>query len=486
MRIYILNPPFIPRFSRSMRWQEKARGGTIYYPIWLAYATGLLEKEGHEVKLVDAPADRLSIEDVITDIKMFKPDLVVIETSFTSLYNDLHVAEEIKNNYDTNIVIVGPPTSVFKEKILSSSAVDYVAYYEYDWTLAELAKFLENGREPNNILGLAYKDNGKIKINPPRPFSTSKDLDSLPFVSKVYAKHLNIRNYYLSSALYPEVQIFAGRGCPFRCTFCAWPQTFMGRIPRLRSVENVIEELKWIKENLPYVKEVVFEDDTFGVNRRWLREFLNKLIEEKLDVTWSCQVRADLDLETLKLMAKAGCRLVIVGFESANQQILNNIKKGITVEQIRKFAENVKKTGILLHADFIIGLPGETKETIQQTFQFIKEIKPDILQVSIATPFPGTEFYEYLEKHGYLKLKDLRDYLDKYGHQKSVVNYPWLTAEEIETYVDEILRKYYLSIDYIPIFIRQIFRKHGHLELLRILRATKVFLTEYLIHRSRL
>ena len=481
----MLNPPFVPRFSRSMRWQEKARGGTIYYPIWLAYATGLLEKEGHEVRLVDAPADGLGLKQIVDDIVRFKPELIVIETSFTSLHNDLFVAREIKNAYDdAKIVIVGPPTSVFTKEILRHNTVDYVAYYEYDWTLKELAKSIEEGAKPQRVLGLAYKDNGNIRVNPPRPFSTSKDLDSLPFVSKVYAKHLNIHNYYLSSALYPEVQIFTGRGCPFRCTFCAWPQTFMGRIPRLRSIENVIEELRWVKENLPYVKEVVFEDDTFGVNRKWLREFLNRLIEEKLDVIWSCQIRADLDLEILKLMAKAGCRLVIVGFESANQQILNNIKKGITVEQMKKFAENVRKAGILLHADFIIGLPGETKETIQQTFRFIKEIKPDILQISIATPFPGTEFYKWLEKNRYLKTKNLNEYLDEHGHQKSVVNYPWLSAEEIEIYVDTLLKKYYLSLSYIPIFLRQILRKHGFHELLRIIRAAKVFLTEYLAHRK--
>ena len=485
MRIYMLNPPFVPRFSRSMRWQEKARGGTIYYPIWLAYATGLLEKEGHKVRLVDAPANGLGLKQVIDDVERFKAELIVIETSFTSLHNDLRVAHEIKKAHDyVKIVMVGPPTSVLTREILSHNAIDYVAYYEYDWTLKELAKSIEEGVNPQEILGIAYKDSGVIRVNPPRPFSTSKDLDSLPFVSKVYAKHLNIYNYYLSSALYPEAQIFAGRECPFQCTFCAWPQTFMGRIPRLRSTENVIEELKWIKENLPYVKEVVFEDDTFGVNRKWLKEFLNKLIEEKLDIAWSCQIRADLDLETLKLMSKAGCRLVIVGFESANQQILNNIKKGITVEQMKKFAENIKKAGIFLHADFIIGLPGETKETIQQTFQFIKEIKPDILQISIATPFPGTEFYIWLEKNGYLKTKNLNEYLDEHGHQKCIVNYPWLSTEEIEIYVDTLLKKYYLSLSYIPIFLRQILRKHGFHELLRIIRAAKVFLTEYLAHRK--
>jgi len=478
MKIYLLNPPFIPRFSRSMRWQEVGRGGTIYYPIWLSYAAGLLEKESHKVRLIDAPAECLRLEQVIRDIQRFSPDMVVIESSFTSLENDLKVAREIKSYVpDTFLVGVGPPTSQFPEYMINNG-FDAVARYEYDWTLADLASSVERGRDLSSVLGISYKVNdGRILHNPKRPFSTNKQLDELPFVSKVYARHLNIYNYFLSSSLYPEVQIFASRGCPYRCTFCCWPQTFMGRINRRRSVKNVLEELVWIKENLKQVKEVVFEDDTFGIDRRWLRELCKEIIEMKLDVTWNCQIRADMDFETLRLMAKAGCRLVIVGFESANQQILDNIRKGVTVEQMRKFAENVKKAGILLHADFIIGLPGETKETIEQTFRFIKEVKPDILQVSVATPFPGTEFYEWAKQNSYLITENPEEYLDEYGRQKSVVSYPWLSSEEIARYVDRILRDYYLSLNYLLIVLRQIFRKNGLRELDRLLRSAKAFVT---------
>ena len=475
-RIYLLNPPFIPHFGRSARWQDTGRGGTLYYPIWLAYATGLLEKEGHEVKLVDAPARGYSLPYVIQDIMRFCPDIVVVDTSFTSLKNDLKVAREIKSRVlDAFVIGVGPPTSQFPEYMINNG-FDVVARYEYDWTLAELVNNIEEGRDLTNVLGISYKANGRILHNPKRPFSTNEQLDQLPFVSQVYARHLNIYDYFLSSSLYPEVQIFASRGCPYKCTFCCWPQTFMGRVNRRRSVTNVLEELIWIKENLRQVKEVVFEDDTFGIDKRWLRNLCKEIIKRKLDVTWNCQIRADVDFETLKLMAEAGCRLVIVGFESASQQILDNIHKGITVEQMRKFAKNVKKAGLLLHADFIIGLPGETKETIKQTFQFIKEIKPDILQVSVATPFPGTEFYEWCRKNGYLVTDDPNEYLDEQGHQKSIVSYPWLPAEEIERSVDEILRDYYLSTSYIPVALKQIFHKNCLNEFSRLLRSAKAFI----------
>ena len=476
MKIYLLNPPFIQRFSRSMRWQEVGRAGTIYYPIWLSYAAGLLEKEGHKIRLLDAPAEGHQLKQVIQDIRCFSPDMIVIDTSFASLKNDINIAREIKlYKQDSLIVGVGPPTSQFANRMLKSG-FDIVARYEYDWTLAELAKTVENGRPLNNVLGISYKRCKKIIHNPNRPFSTGKKLNELPFVSMVYAHHLNIYNYFLSSSLYPEVQIFASRGCPYQCTFCCWPQTFMGRVNRRRSVTNVLEELIWIRKNLRQVKEIVFEDDTFGIDKRWLREFCREIIEEKLDVTWNCQIRADADFETLKLMAKAGCRLVIVGFESANQQILNNVRKGITVEQMRKFAKNVKKAGILLHADFIIGLPGETKETVKQTIRFIKEIKPDILQVSVATPFPGTEFYDWLKKNDYLTTDDPDEYLDEQGRQRCVISYPWLSSEEITKYVDEILKKYYLSLRYVPIALRQIFRKNGLAEFKRLLYSARSFM----------
>jgi radical SAM superfamily enzyme YgiQ (UPF0313 family) len=246
----------------------------------------------------------------------------------------------------------------------------------------------------------------------------------------------------------------------------------------------VTEEMEWIKASLPEVKEIVFEDDTFSIDKKWVSTFCSELIQRKLDVTWSCQVRADLNYELLTKMEKAGCRLVIAGFESGDEQILRNIKKGLTVEYMKKFARAVKKAGLLLQADFIIGLIGETKETIKKTKKLIKEIKPEILQVSVATPFPGTEFYKSLRENGYLTVDDPNEYLDEHGHQKSVISYPWLSSKEIEKYVDEILSEYYLSINYVPIVLRQVFRKACLDEFKRLLRSAKVFIT-YIYNRKK-
>lgn len=474
MKIYMLNPPYIPHFGRSMRWQDTGRAGTLYYPIWLSYATAVAEQE-HKVRLVDAPAWSWSLKDVLEDVRGFKPDLIVVDSSFPSLKNDVRVAEEIKKETEGTTVLVGPPTSQFPEEILRSG-VDMVAMYEYDFTIMDIAEALEKGKDFRGIKGIFYKENGKIVHNPNREFTSSENLDRMPFVSKIYKDRLNVKDYFLNYCLYPMVQIFTGRGCPYRCTFCSWPRTFMGRKYRVRSIENVLNELEWVEENLK-VKEVFFEDDTFTINKKRVIDFCKGYRERGLDISWSCNARVDtLDLETMKEMKKANCRFLIVGFESADNGILKNIKKGFTVEKAKEFAKNVKKASLFLHADFIIGLPGETKETIEKTRRFIKEIKPEQLQVSVASPFPGTELYEWYRKNGYLITEDPNEYLDKQGHQKSIVSYPWLSAEEIVREVDGILRDYYMSLSYLPVVLRQVFRRRGLDEAGRLWRSARMFL----------
>jgi len=480
MKAYLLNPPYMPHFGRSARWQDTGRGGTLYYPIWLAYATAVVETE-HKARLVDAPAWAWEVKDVVEDIERYKPDIMVIDSSFPSLTNDLKVAETIKQNYEVKTVLVGPPASQFSNKILQSDGTDIVARFEYDFTIKDIANTIECGGDLGKIPGISYKANGQITHNQDREFTDSKDLDKIPFVSKVYSKHLDIKDYFLGSSLYPEVQIFTGRGCPSLCTFCSWPQTLMGRKYRVRSINNVLDELQWIQDNLD-VNEVFFEDDTFTLDKKRVVEFTHEYTKRGLNITWACNARASLDIELMKAMKAANCRLVIVGYESGCDQVLENIKKGVNVEQTKQFAKNAKKAGLLVHGDYIIGLPGETKETITITRDIIKEVKPDILQVSVATPFPGTEFYDWTRDNGYLLTDNPDEYLDSQGHQKAIVSYPWLPAEEISGNVDQILKEYYVSKDYVLLAAKQVFRKNGLKELRRLLYSVKMFL-KYLSKR---
>ena len=208
-----------------MRWQDTGRGGTLYYPIWLSYATGVVEQK-YETRLVDAPAWNWNFDDVLRDIIKFSPDLVVLDSSFPSLKNDINVAENLKTELDCMTIIVASPASQFAGNILASKkGIDIVARYEYDFTINEIAESVEENNQFAHIQGISFKQNNKIVHNSDRPFTSSAELDTIPFVSKVYKKHLNIKDYFLGSSLYPEVQIFSGRGCPSFCTFCCWPQT---------------------------------------------------------------------------------------------------------------------------------------------------------------------------------------------------------------------------------------------------------------------
>jgi radical SAM superfamily enzyme YgiQ (UPF0313 family) len=444
--------------------------------MWQAYATGLLEEQGNDVRLVDAPAWKWGRKDVINDVIKFKPELTIIDSNFASLRNDIEVAEELKKHFDgLKTVVVGPPTSQFAERILKNDAVDIVAKFEYDFTLKELVTALETNADLGKIKGISYKRNGKIINNPLRPFTTSKELDEIPFVSKVYKKHLRINDYFLSHALHPEVQIFTSRGCPQKCIFCSWPETHMGRSYRARSPNNVADEFEYIQNDLPNVREVFIEDDTFTVNKKRVLEICKELKKRGIDISWSCDARADLPYETMKAMKEAGCRLLDVGYESGDDKILSFINKGVNIDQMKVFAKNSKKAGLLTIGDFIFGLPGETKESANKTIKLAKELKPNIVQFVPATPIPGTEFYTWAKREGYLLEDNLEKSLNKEGFQRCIISYPEFTKEDIERYVDFALKNYYLNPSFIPIALNTILRKNGIHELKVIMKSAIMF-----------
>jgi anaerobic magnesium-protoporphyrin IX monomethyl ester cyclase len=478
MKVYFLNPPFVPRYSRSSRWAAKCRGGALYYPIWLAYAAGVVEAKGHEVRLVDAPACGWDIATVIEDAQKFKPEVIVSECNFQSLSNDLEVSNKIKNETDAISVIVGPPASQFPERILESG-VDIVAKYEYDFTVRDIVLALEDEKPLESVKGISFKEKGKtegkIIHTQEREFITSEELDTIPFVSKTYKKYLNLSDYFLGHTLSPMVQIFTSRGCPNQCTFCSWPSTLMGRKFRSRSPQNVVNELEYISNELPNVREIFIEDDTFTVNKKRILEICSGIKERKLDITWSCNSRANLDYESMKAMKDAGCRLLDVGYESGNDQLLKNMKKRITTAESRQFTKDAKKAGLMILADFILGMPGETKATAEQTIRFAKEIKPNIVQFSVATPIPGTEFHDFASQNGYLLVDDTEKSLDAEGFQKCIISYPDFTKEDIEYHVDKALKSYYLTPAYVPVALSNVLRKEGIHELKNMATSAKGF-----------
>ena len=378
-------------------------------------------------------ASNLTIEDVLRVVKSF--ELVVIQVDTATVDFNIQLAKEIKECADLKVCFVGPHVSVLEcadEILKRTKYVDYIARREYDYTIKELVE----RKPPEMILGLSYKKNGIVYHNPDRPLI--KNIDELPFVNPIYKRDLPIRVYRIHELRHPFTTIFSSRGCPFGCRyFCRWPAVFEGSIFRPRSPYNVYEEVHWVKENMPEIREILFDDGTFTTDPKRVDKICDLI--KPLDIVWSCNARANVPLSTLMKMKEAGCRLVITGFESANQQILTTIRKGITLEMMEKFVKDCKKVGILVHGTFMMGLPGETKQTIENTFKWAVKMDLDSIQFSVATPYPGTEFWMFLKEKGWIHDKSC---VDEHGIQEAIFDYPNLSGEEIKETCELFHRKF--------------------------------------------
>lgn len=472
MRILVLNPPYLPRFSRQSRSPCVTKGGTFYYPYYLAYATGVLEQNGHEVKLIDAVANEWSHEETLKFVKKFDPELVVIGTSTPSIYNDLRVVDGIKDVLETvHITLVGTHVTAMPEWTLRNSKADSVCIGEYDYTVRDLAESLEKNQDLKKVRGIVFRKGKRFVKTGLRPLI--KNLDELPWVSKVYKKHFGkkgILKYFYASLQWPQVTILTARGCPFNCAFCPIP---FKNSYRARSVKDVVDEFEYIQNELPYVREVMIEDDTFHVNKKRTIELCKEMINRGINLKWSCNARVDADYETLKWMKRAGCRLLCVGFESPDQSSLDAIHKRTTKEMQERFMKYTKILGLLVNGCFILGLPGETKETVKKTIEFAKKLNCDTAQFYPLMVYPGTEAYEWAKKHGYLETEDFSKWIHEDGTMATTVNRPELPSNVLEEYCTLAKKSYYLRLSYlIPKFF-QMFANPT--EALRTLKSFKVF-----------
>ena len=432
MKTLLLNPPSFPQFDggASSRWPATREISSFWYPVWLAYPAGLIP----ESRLLDAPPHGITPAETIAIASDY--EFVALYTSTVGWQNDVRLAEMMKAaKPDLKIAFVGPPVTVQPDEALRASpAIDFVVRKEIDYPLAEFAA----GKPLSEIAGVSFRDNGKIVHTPPRPLLQDEDLDALPFASEIYKRDLDITRYNVPFLLHPYVAFYTSRGCPALCTFCLWPQTISGHAWRTRSVASVVAEVRRAQEIFPEMREIFFDDDTFAWGKRRTLALCEAL--QPLQQTWSCTARVHTDYEMLKAMKAAGCRLLIVGFESGDPQILENIKKGATVEQAVTFMRHCKELGLAVHGDFIIGLPGETPQTIERTWQFAKQLDCETIQVSIAHAYPGTEFDVYLRQHHYFTVDEMSDEL---GHQLPAIQYPGLSRTEIVKAVERFYARYY-------------------------------------------
>jgi hopanoid biosynthesis associated radical SAM protein HpnJ len=430
LRTLFLHPPSADGFDggAGSRYQAKREIRSFWYPTWLAQPAALVPGS----RLIDAPPHGLTLEDVRPLARQY--DLCIMHTSTPSFAADIRVAEALKAEHPgLTIGMVGAAVAVAPDASLRTSpALDFVAGNEFDFTIEEVAR----GVPLAQIAGLCYRQNARVVHTRPRPIL--EDMDRLPFVTPVYRRDLTIPNYAIGYLQHPYVSLYTGRGCRSKCTFCLWPQTVGGQRYRTRSVEHVAEEMALAQRLFPEVREFFFDDDTFTDDLPRAEAIAKRL--GRLGVTWSVNAKANVPASTLKVLRDNGLRLLLVGYESGVQQILNNVKKGVRLDAARTFTREAKRLGITIHGTFILGLPGETRETIQETIRFAREIDPHTIQVSLAAPYPGTALHAEALRNGWLESEDL---VDARGEQRSAIGYPHLPRTEIFQSLDLFYRRFY-------------------------------------------
>jgi radical SAM superfamily enzyme YgiQ (UPF0313 family) len=465
MKVLVLNPFYGEDFCRSARWAAKSRGRVQRHPDWLLTAVAVLERGGHEVVFTDAAALNLDLGHVTAIAAEFRPGLAVVHTTTPSIYSDIEHAKAVKETCGCRTVLVGPHVTALPGETLAvaGGAVDFIARGEYDYILLDLA----DGKDPAAIPGLSYLKDGKAVNN---PYGTPVDVNTLPFPAW---RHIRPEWYKDVAKRFPFLTLLSGRGCLGRCTFCRdTTESMHGRHMRMRSPAAIADEMEYDLKLFPQLREIMFETDTLTGSAAYMRSVCEEILKRGLKVTWSCNTRVDMDLSLLPLMKKAGCRMLMVGFEFGTQQALDAVKKGITLEQSRRFAAEASRLGFTLHGCFMIGAPGETKASAAATIAFAKSLPLDTAQFSGICVYPGTELYDWAKEKGYLVPKDWREWVSPGREQVTLLSYPQLSKDEIDYFIDKGLKEFYLR----PLqMLRMLFSMNSLGDIARKLHGTKSF-----------
>ena len=415
-------------------------------PLGLASLAAVLEKKDYKVEILDASALQLSENEIVK--KADSADVIGITAMTPTINSAIRIAKGIKQkNPNSTIILGGPHATILPEEILNNvPEIDIIVRGEGEETIVELCDALENDQSIENIHGITYRNNSTIKNTPSRP--PIMNLNSLPFL----AYHLlPLDKYKLHpphGREYPFMALLASRGCPYNCIFCS--KSVFGSKFRGQSPERIVDEIVYLKEHFG-IKEIAFYDDVFTLNQKRIMQFVKELKERNLDIPWTCEARVNLVTEELlKEMKKAGCYMVAYGIESGNQMILNNLRKKITIEQIKSAIEATRKAGIQSVGYFMLGSPGETPETIRQTIDFARSLDIDFAQFSVTTPFPGTDLYDLYLDSGNKNTK-WADFI--YASLKSssapVFETESLSKEDLQEWNAKAYKEFYLRLSYI-------------------------------------
>jgi len=440
MRILILNPAYGTDFVKSARWYAKSRGRVQRHPDYLATATAVLEQAGHTCKLVDCAARNIHLPEAELITQEFRPEMVILQVTTPSVDSDLAHAQMCKEASSGCLTVaVGPHVSAVPDDTLTrgAGALDIVARGEYDFTLRDLA----GGASWTDVLGISYWMDGGIRHNPARPLL---DVNELPLPAW---QHIDPYDYPDAAKLYPFITLFAGRGCTGRCTFCVTPQIMYGQAYRARDARLVVDEIEYDLKLFPFLKEIMFEDDTLTLRGHYdhLITICEEILRREIRISWAANARPDLrDPEIFRLMKRSGCRWLCVGYEFGNQQLLNNVRKGTRLDHMREFSALAHQAGILVNGCFMIGAPGETWETAIETIEFAKSLPIYSAQFTGLVAYPGTEYFDWANHHNYLVPQEWSQWVDGNQEQRTIVEFPNLSKEEIDELVDRGLKEFYL------------------------------------------
>ena len=448
MKTLFLQPPSLSGFDggAGSRYQAKREIRSFWYPTWLAQPAALVEGS----RLIDAPPANMGMEPVLA--AAMEHDMVVLHTSTPSFASDVKVAQALKDAKPSlKIGFVGAKVAVQPaESLQQGNCIDFVARNEFDFTIKEVAE----GRAYKDVDGISFRDSNGLLVHN-RDRAMIEDMDSLPFVTDVYQRNLRIEDYFIGYLMHPYISIYTGRGCKSHCTFCLWPQTVGGHRYRTRSPAHVAAEIAHAQRMFPQVREFFFDDDTFTDDLPRAEAIAREL--GKLGVTWSCNAKANVPRSTLKVLKDNGLRLLLVGYESGNQQILHNIKKGMLIDVARRFTKDCHELGIKIHGTFILGLPGETRETIFFNFKLSTEIYTHTLQVSLAAPYPGTFLHKQALENGWLSAEHA-ELTDETGIQIAPLDYPHLSHGEIFDSVEVFYKRFYFRAPKIASIVGEMVR----------------------------
>jgi radical SAM superfamily enzyme YgiQ (UPF0313 family) len=442
--IFVLNPPVTEDFCRSARWAARSRGRVQRHPDWLLTAVAVLEQAGFRVDFLDGAALNLQRQEVLAALKNSRPDLLVLHTTTPSIDSDLGYASLAKELLpDCRTVAVGPHVTAEPEDTLKrvNGCLDAVVRGEYDFTLRELANLASsnwNRSRLSEVSGISYLDGEEPVHTSSRPYL---DVNELPFPAW---NHIDPKWYRDAGKRFPFITLISGRGCFGRCTFCRDVPLMEGRKLRMRHPELVVDEIQHDLILFPYLNEIMFETDTFTASANHVEGVCREILKRNLKITWSCNCRTDVDLELLPLMKRAGCRMLMVGFEFGTQEALDAVRKGTTLEQSARLAREAQRLGFTVHGCFMFGAPGETMESALQTIEFAKSLPMDTVQFSGICAYPGTDIYQQARENGSLVPNVWREWVDGNWEQVTVLDYPGLSKEEIDHLIDRGLREFYL------------------------------------------